>query len=242
MKRVRPGWLLALGILTAAGLQAQSTVARPTRAPTTRIVPLPDPTLLLGSDYPPDEYPEYGMIGTFDLPGDNSTGPQDQVSGAGNPVPDQTGNGAPQDQQNVGQGSGNPGNAENSQQPPAGGEPGGSQPTGEEAVASSEEGSGAASEESEANAIAQGVQVAELIMDGNFEQGDPPPPSNSAQNVSIGDSAMVIQSSTAQSDVVGSIPAGNTQQADRQVAGGGAGVTNSTNRGTERGSDMPEGL
>ena len=237
MKRVRPGWLFALGILTAGGLSAQSTVSRPTPT-TTRVVPLPDPTLLLGSDYPKDEYPEYGMIGAFDLPGDNSTGPQDQVSGGSDPSQDGTGSGDQQNQQNVGQGSGNQANAENQQQ---GGQPGGTQPTGEETVASGEEGSGGASEE-ESNATAQGVQVAELIMDGNFEEGEPPPPSESSQNVSIGDSAMVIQSSTAQSDVVGSIPSGSTQQADRKVGGSGAGVTNSINRGTERGSDMPEGL
>ena len=44
----------------------------PTR--TLRMI-LPDPALLDGSKLAPDKYPEYGMIGEFEMPGDEITEP-----------------------------------------------------------------------------------------------------------------------------------------------------------------------
>ena len=47
---------------------------------------LPDPALLDGSKLAPDKYPDYGMIGDFEMPGDDVTNPaQNQRVGASNP-------------------------------------------------------------------------------------------------------------------------------------------------------------
>jgi hypothetical protein len=201
---------------------------------------LPDPALLDGAAQPADKASENGMLGEFEIPGDEDVrnglvgGPEKaSPEAAQDPSLPQNG-GSPQGTQ--------------SQQAGGGGLPGGPDlPQGQSGTAA---GGGSADQKAgqipgggDPNATAQGVQVAEL--QGEAQPGGPnagdtpqkPPP------VAIGDSAMQIQGIQNAPSVVGSQVAGQTQQMEKAVGGGAKGSSGTSgNRGAEKGRVMPAGL
>jgi hypothetical protein len=195
---------------------------------------LPDPALLDGSTATPEKKTEHGMIGEFELPGDENVrngkvgGPQNQPPGGGANPP-----GMPQ------AGGGGP-------QLPAGGkagqQAGGGQPPPAQQNANGP-GGDAASGAGDPNAKAEGIQVAELGGEPSGSQpaggGEKPPP------VAIGDKAMRIQTSANAPGVVGSQQqtAPNTQQHEKGTGSGGKGPTGgSGSNKVEKGRTIPAGL
>ncbi len=205
---------------------------RPTSAPGARAgTPaagkgiLPDPALLDGSKQPAEKRSEYGMIGDFELPGDDSrtgkVGGQQAPEGAP-PPQGMAGGGGPA-------GAGGP--------PPPGGTPqgGGSGPENPEAKGQQVQGGG------DPNGQPRGQQVASLQGEGGGpEQGQI---GEKPQAVSIGDSAMQIKTAANASTVGGAQPAGQTQQHEKTPGTGGKGAQgNNGNKGNERGRAIPAGL
>ncbi|MSU70280.1 MAG: hypothetical protein EXS39_05825 [Opitutaceae bacterium] len=217
--------------------------------------PLPDPTLLDGSAQHAEKRPEYGMLGQFEIPGDENAkeggkvgGPQDpnqKGGGSGQQDPNQKGGGGGQQdpkssqggQQAAGlpQGAAGGGAPQSGQQPPPGAQ-----------------GGGAPGGPHDPNAKAEGVQVAEL-------QGDPsasaqgqgaagaPGDAQKPQQVAIGDPTMQIKPAANSPGAVGQVTAGSTQQMETKIGGGkGAGAPVTTKspggRGIEKGRVMPTGL
>ena len=196
---------------------------------------LPDPVLLDGSTQPPEKKSEYGMIGDFELPGDENVkngkvggaqgGQQGQQQGAGGGLPmglPQGGGAGQQAQQQADKGGGGE-QSPNQQNPNAAGNQ----------VA----GAG------DPNAKAEGIQVAQLGGEGSAEQppsaGEKPPP------VTIGDSAMQIKTSANSPGVVGGqqLPATNTQQHEKGTGTGGKGPTGTQGPNkVEKGRTIPAGL
>lgn len=74
---------------TPSSRSANTSAAKAGTARTTAKGPLPDPILLDGSTMPAEKRPEHGMIGDFELPGDDNSrsgkvgGPQGQPGGQG---------------------------------------------------------------------------------------------------------------------------------------------------------------
>lgn len=200
---------------------------------------LPDPVLLDGSNQPAEKRPEYGMVGDFELPGDENAkngrvgGPQNQQQQPGQqgqqgqgqgglPMPPTGGSGQAQ--------AGNPPPPAIPQQQGGGGGP-------ENPDAAGKEGQGG-----QQGGQPQGQQVAQLQGEGGGpEQGQI---GEKPQQVSIGDSAMQIKTVANAPSVVGQQqPAGKTQQHEKTTGTGGKGPTGSnSNKGTERGRVMPAGL
>jgi len=196
--------------------------------------PLPDPVLLDGSTHQPEKKSEYGMVGDFELPGDENVrngkvgGPQNAgqqpPAGGGGNMPmgmPQGGAAGPQSQQAAGKaGQQSPGGPQNAnaagEQIPGGGDP---------------------------NAKAEGAQVAQLGGEpsGNQAQGgagEKPPP------VAIGDQAMQIKSAANTPGVVGAqqLP-GNTQHHEKGTGSGGKGPSGGQgNNRVEKGRTIPAGL
>lgn len=193
--------------------------------------PLPDPVLLDGAKHPPEKRSEHGMIGEFELPGnedardDRVGGQQGQPAGGEQEQPEQQG--APggggqqvaQQQEEQGGGGG--------QQPQQGGPQGAGQTAGQGGP----------------NAQPQGIQVASLQGEGGGNAGDMSNTRKPSQ-VSIGDSAMQIKTQPNNPSVVGAQqPAGKTQQHEKTTGTGGRPPTgNNSNRGAEKGRTMPAGL
>lgn len=239
----------------ASSTQKSGTAGRTARAP------LPDPGLLDGSTQAPEKKSERGMLGEFEIPGD-----EDARSGkVGGPQrPPGAGKGAQQDPGGVqiaipgmpplGLPSGGAG---------LGGAPGGlpslSLPDPTKSGTSAGAGSGApqtgAPPAGSGNASgpqmpgndagAGGVQVADLKTDGapggggGAEGGVQKP-----KPVTIGDPARIITPAANAPGVIGAqTAAGNTQQADKATGGGGKPSSNDNgNRGVEKGRTMPSGL
>lgn len=229
----------AKGTASASKSPASTATPRPTpgRGSTAK-GPLPDPLLLDGSTLPVEKRPEHGMVGDFELPGDDNArsgkvgGPQNQsLGGSGSsanmPAGSPQGGGA-QGQQ--GQQGGQQG-AQSSQA-------GGASADGAQGAQAAGGPAGAA----DAGAQAGGVQVAELSGEG----ADPGAAAKSGkpQQVAIGDSAMRIDSTPPMAGVVGAqTPAGPTQQHEKGTGSGGKGSAGgSGNKGVERGRTMPSGL
>lgn len=211
---------------------SRSSASSPSRS--TAKGELPDPVLLDGSNQPPEKRPEQGMIGEFELPGDENARTQ-QVGGPQGPQ------GQQQEQEQQGQGgqqgmAGTQGGQQSSeQQQGAGGQQQQQQPPGS---------GNAADGPQDPNAKAEGVQVAQLETDPNAESqaggagGQKPPP------VEIGDKAMQIKS-VASPAVVGSQQqqASTAQQMEKQVGGGkGSAPIKAGTNAAERGRAMPAGL
>jgi hypothetical protein len=222
---------------------------------------LPDPALLDGSNQPAEKKSEYGMIGDFELPGDENAprngkvgggaggrgggteegpgGPSIKVTPPGLPLP---GVGLPlPGQSGAGGGAGGIG-LPNQGQGAGGGAPGVGLPNQGEgggaaanpAAATGQQGGGAAG----------GTQVGSLggVGDpstGGDALGDRPKP------VVIGDAAMRIPNSTAGVGAsVGQVPASaNTQNYEKGTGSGGkaSGQAGSPNR-AEKGRPIPAGL
>jgi hypothetical protein len=195
---------------------------------------LPDPILLDGSTHQAEKKSEYGMIGDFELPGDENAkngkvggGPQSQ--GQQNPNqagggPQMGGAGGQQPQQQSGK-SGAQGGAEQKQGP-------------QNANAAGNQIAGAG----DPNAKPEGQQVAQLGGEGS---NPPPGTGEKPAQVAIGDSAMRIQTATPSREVVGAQQQANanTQQHDKGTGSGGKGPTGvQGNNRVEKGRTIPAGL
>jgi hypothetical protein len=245
---------------TKAAPSASSNRPAASRAPTGK-GPLPDPSLLDGSTQPAEKKSETGMIGDFELPGDENVrngkvgGKQGgQQGGQQNPglqvdvpIPGIPSLGGSQGSQSSagGQPPGLP------QLPKAGGQSGqsgGQQTAGQmPGQAGGAQGGDPSSSPlggaGDPNAKAEGVQVGQLGGEGSSQDsvaaGEKPPP------MAIGDSAMKIQTSGAAAGVVGAQQVGvNTQQHEKGTGSGGKGTGGSSggaNR-AEKGRTMPAGL
>jgi hypothetical protein len=227
-----------------------SSAARPAPSSTKGGVrgPLPDPALLDGSAHAPEKKSEHGMIGEFELPGDDNVrngkvgGPQNQNPSAGGgaqsnnmPMGMPQGGGGPQGQQSQ-QGGAQGAPAGGQQQ--AGGAQGG--PQNPNAGGAPIQGAG------DPGAQPQGAQVGQISGDAaGQQQGGGAGPGDKPQQVSIGDSAMRIDpAAAAQAGVVGAQqPAGHTQQHEKGTGSGGkgSGGSGSGNR-VEKGRVIPADL
>lgn len=237
--------LFALMIGTAWAAEGTRTpTAIPTQRPTTTKSgsargPLPDPILLDGSTHPAEKKSEYGMIGDFELPGDENAkngkvggGPQSQ----GQQNPNQSGGGP---QMGLPQGGG-AGQQAQQQSGKAGAQGGADQKQGpQNANAAGNPIAGAG----DPNAKPEGAQVAQLGGESGNQPagnaGEKPAP------VAIGDSAMRIQTATPSREVVGAQQQANqnTQQHDKGTGSGGKGPTGSQgNNRVEKGRTIPAGL
>ncbi len=203
-----------------------AAVARPGPAratPGSRAV-LPDPALLDGSAHAPEKRSAMGMIGDFELPGDEQA-KADKVGGAAVP-PDQAGG------QAADHGAGG-----------LPGKPGGS---GRPDPTKTGGGGGKEAEVSAAGSgdPAQGIQVAEL----KGEAGAPAPDGKGTSRptaMAIGDQAMRIPQQPGNPAVVGTQQVANVNTQDYQK-GTGTGGKGPANKGgpnrTEKGRAIPSGL
>lgn len=247
---------VALAGMAVTGSWAADTTKDSTKSQTGKVVPaqrpstprsgaargpLPDPVLLDGSTQAAEKKTDYGMIGDFELPGDENakTGKVGGPQGGGQQDPNQ------QNQQNQGGGgmmglpqAGGAGGQQAQQQQAgqSGQQAGGPQQPNADA---SKQGGGA----NDPNAKAEGIQVAQLGGEGSGDQqlpaGEKPPP------VAIGDSAMRIQTSANAPGVVGGqqLPSQNTQQHEKGTGTGGKGPTGTQGPGrVEKGRTIPAGL
>lgn len=202
--------------------------------------PLPDPVLLDGSSHAAEKRSEYGMIGDFELPGDENArnnrvggqqAPNQQPGGAGVSLPIPSA-GLPMP---AGGQGGTPGvSVPQLPDPTAQGKGGG--PENPAAAGQAVNGAG------QAGAQPQGAQVGQLSGEGGGPEqgqiGEKPP------QVSLGDSAMQIKTIGNPASVVGGAQqAGQTQQHEKTPGTGGKGAAgNNSNKGVERGRAMPAGL
>ncbi len=223
--------------------------------------PLPDPTLLDGSTQPAEKKSEHGMIGDFELPGDENArsgkvgGPPGQPGGQGQgqqppgvsvslPIPAlpgaRGGAGAPPAGGGLNlptlpdptkQSAGGGQGAAGESSPNAGGAPGGTQSQGGSA----------------GNEIAKpdGIQVGGLQGPGGAGADSNAGASAKPSAVSIGDSAMRIEPSSNPAAAGGQNQqiAGQTQQHEKGTGSGGKGSGGATsgNR-VEKGRVIPSGL
>jgi hypothetical protein len=201
--------------------------------------PLPDPALLDGAAQQADKQSENGMLGEFELPGDENVR-NGQVGGPQNASPQ-----AAQDA-SVPQNGGSPQGT--AQAASAGGAAGGPEvPPGANGAAagggSADQKAGSIPGGGDPNAAAQGIQVAELQGEPQGGGGGPGDMPQKPPPVAIGDSAMQIQGVQNAPSVVGGQVAGQTQQMEKAVGGSGKGASGNTgNRGAEKGRVMPSGL
>ncbi len=243
---------LSMALLVSAAWAAETTPARTaiaaqsqrpaaTKAGSARGL-LPDPILLDGSTHPAEKKSEYGMIGDFELPGDENA-PKNGRVGGGPQTPGQQGQ---QNQQGGGpqipqMGLPQAGGSGQQGQQQGGKQGGGEQKQGPENANTA---GGQIPGAGDPNAKAEGTQVAQLGGEGGAEQGaaggQKPPP------VAIGDPAMRIQTNTPTANVVGTQqqPANaNTQQHDKGTGSGGKGPAGGPgNNRIEKGRAIPAGL
>jgi len=221
--------------------------------------PLPDPALLDGSAQPAEKRPEYGMLGQFEIPGDDNS-KSGKVGGQQQPPGGQQSAGGGQQGQQGAQGgmSGMPpagmpqgaaGGAAGGPPPPqgnqGGGGAGGPPPPGGQSGAGGIPG-GQPVDPSQANGQGGGIQVAEMKNDGSNPGGGGAPGEPTAkkpQQVALGDPTMQIKGAAATPGVVGGVTAGNTQQMEKPIGAGGrgGGGDNGTTR-SEKGRVVPTGL
>jgi hypothetical protein len=244
---LRSWTLFSAAVLLAATIYSAETPAAGRGGPAPKAGkgvakgPLPDPQLLDGSTQQADKQSEHGMLGEFEIPGDEDVrngkvgGPEKaSADGTENPNLPQNGGSAMGTQTEGMPGRLPAGASSDSANVPASSGP---MPQGSPAA-----GGGPINGPTDPNAVGQGIQVADL-------QGEPqgqnpadmpqkPPP------VAIGDSAMQIQGIQNAPNVVGgAVPAGQTQQMEKNIGGGGKGAAgNNSNRGAEKGRVMPSGL
>ncbi|MBM3842910.1 MAG: hypothetical protein FJ397_06525 [Verrucomicrobia bacterium] len=213
----------ALAPLLAADAGGAARPGSPRGAAGARGV-LPDPALLDGSAHAPEKRSAIGMIGDFELPGDEQAR-TDKVGGASQP-PGPNGNEA------AGEGTGG-----------APGRPGG------QGKPEANQAGGAGGKEEEKPAAgagdqAQGIQVAELKGEAAAPAPDGKGPSRPTA-MAIGDQAMRIPQQPRSPAVVGTqqVANVNTQDYEKGTGTGGKGPVNKggPNR-TEKGRVIPSGL
>lgn len=206
---------------------------------------LPDPALLDGSTQAADKKNEYGMLGDFELPGDDSSRsmkvgqqqPQNQSAASSGGTRGQQGSSG-----SGGQSSGSAGAAGAAAAAGAGG--------GAEAQASQNTPGGggdmAATDRAQpaggSTAKPDGVQVAGLS--GEADANPEGQIASRPQAVAIGDKAMQIKTApNAAGAIGGMVNSGQTQQTNIAVGAGKTGTSNNNgNRGAEKGRAMPAGL
>lgn len=267
--------LLCFASLLIAQGRAQSDSSRPTTSSASRTAarpgakgPLPDPVLLDGSNQPAEKHPDYGMLGKFEIPGDENAksgkvggqqNPNQQGGGGGQQPQNQSqqggggqmagmpqgasGGGGQQSQQAAGQG-GQPGGQQGGQQ--AGGAAGGAQQ-----IAGAQGGTGTqgGAQGGDPTGKAEGIQVAGLEGESSGQAGGGGAGDNvpKPQQVAIGDPTMQIKSGANAPGVVGQVAAGSTQQMESKIGkgtggGGGSPTSGGGGRGVEKGRAMPAGL
>lgn len=195
--------------------------------------PLPDPALLDGSTQPAEKKSEHGMIGEFELPGDENVrngkvgGPQaagqqgQQAQGASGAMGLPQGGGGQQGQQGGGQ-------------PPPSAQQGGGQ---------NQNAGGNPVAGGDPNAKAQGTQVSQLGGEGGSNPADAA--AEKPASVAIGDSAMQIKAAAPPPGVVGGQQPiqGNTQHHEKGTGTGGKQPTGvQGNNRVEKGRTIPAGL
>jgi hypothetical protein len=218
---------------------------------------LPDPALLDGSTQPAEKKPEQGMLGEFELPGD------DNAKGGkvgGQQQPQQMPQGASGGQQmglpQMSGGGGGPQDPNQKQQQGGGQQTGGQQQAGGQQAQQSGQQGGAGGPESQdkaaqnggaggpgdPNAKAEGMQVSGLQTDP--EAGGAGPAGQKPADVKIGDSAMQIKTVSNAPGVIGaSVPSNGTQQMEKGVGGGrGSSAVSGGKNTSEKGRAMPAGL
>lgn len=216
-----------------AGPGGSRTVTTGRAAPGARGL-LPDPVLLDGSTHAAEKKSELGMIGDFELPGDENNR-NGKVGG---------GSGQPASEQREGAGAMPPGKgggaSQDAQTAKAGGAAGAQENAGGQEAKAGDKTGGAAGDP---NAKAEGMRVAELTGDpsGGAGQpgGDKPAP------VAIGDKAMRIPQQTPNVAVVGAqqVSNQNTQVYEKATGTGGKGPSGSQGPSrTEKGRAIPAGL
>jgi hypothetical protein len=243
---------------------ASSTPSRTAAARPGAKGPLPDPVLLDGSNQPAEKKPDYGMLGEFEIPGDENS-KSGKVGGQQNP--NQKGGGGGQQQQNqnqsqqggggqmagMPQGASGGGGAQSQSGPQgaqqAGGAAGGAQQAGQQSPQGAQGAAGA--QGGDPNGKAEGIQVAGLEGDaaagqagGGGAPGDNVP---KPQQVAIGDPTMQIKPVANAPGVVGQVTAGSTQQMESKIGkgsggGGGSPTSGGGGKGVEKGRTMPAGL
>lgn len=230
MTSVRPVWLCGIGLWCAAlaplAAADASSPARPAAVRTgvgNRAV-LPDPALLDGSAHAPEKRSAIGMIGDFELPGDEQAR-TDKVGGASSP-PGQSGN-EPVAEGTAGT-AGKPGGQGKPESSEAGGA--GGKESGKPAAGTGDQ--------------AQGIQVAELKGEPSAAAADGKAPSRPTA-MAIGDQAMRIPQQPRNSPVVGTqqVANANTQDYEKGTGSGGKGpVSKGGPNRTEKGRVIPSGL
>ena len=260
--------LLLLGVTAvhaaedSRGAGSTTSGARPTvvRGASGRM--LPDPALLDGSTQPVEKKSEMGMIGDFELPGDENAkagkvaGPQLQTPGqaGGQPSGNQSnqsptsGGGTQGNSAEKSGGGGAQGNPSQGGQA-GGGAAGGAQSGGPQGAGPQGGAAGGAPIQGggDPGAQAQGLQVAQLGGEASGQTGGVPggggqkPP-----QIAIGDKAMRIEPTAAGASVVGSPGqqvSEHTQQYEKGTGSGGKGPSApSTGNRIEKGRVVPAGL
>jgi hypothetical protein len=243
----------------AATRGSSSTRTLPTSRTSAGKGPLPDPALLDGSTLQAEKKSEHGMIGDFELPGDENVrdgkvgGPQSQNPGARGGqsnnmpmgLPQGGGGGQQSDQQQAG-GAQAQGGAQGQQAGAQGQQAGAQQAGGAQAGGpqNANAGGNPVAGAGDPGAQAQGVQVAELGGEGSAQGAIPP--GEKPGPVAIGDSAMRIEQSATAAGVVGAQQqqvTGHTQQHEKGTGSGGkgSGGAQGGNR-VEKGRTIPAGL
>jgi hypothetical protein len=232
--------------------------ARPAPAPTPAQRPqatrpgqkgiLPDPVILDGSKHPPEKRSEYGMLGEFEMPGDENA-PQDgraggqqseQMAGGGGGQQQEEEQGGQMPEQQLG---GGPQLAQQDQQQDAQQQQQGGGGNGVQQIEAAGGGAAPIEGAGDPNAQPQGMQVAQLQTDPEAGNSGEANASQRPGQVGIGDSAMQIKPIGNAPNVVGTQQAGQTQQHEKQTGSSGRPPAgNNSNRGVERGRTMPAGL
>jgi hypothetical protein len=252
-------WSAALVVLSCSGLAAQPSrdaakdAVRDPRGAASRTAkgPLPDPALLDGSTLEAEKRPEHGMLGEFEMPGDENA-KSDRVGKSSEQPPPQGGGGGGQKSQDAAKSGGAPsggGGAASQSQQSSEGSQGGGGSAGAENQAQSAQNAGGAGGKSDSqggpSGSADGTQVAS-ISGAAGQAGSAP--STKPQQVSLGDSAMQIkQQGGAAPNVVGAqqLPQGKDvpQQYDGKTPSGGKqSGAGRGNQGVEKGRVMPAGI
>jgi hypothetical protein len=230
--------------------------------------PLPDPALLDGSAQQPEKRSDRGMLGQFDVPGDDSK--SDSKNDSANSQSGQGGGGAQsddksaqgggggaqqQDKNNQGGGGGGQQQADAKSGQGGGGQQGdtasaksgggGGTQAGGSGTQSGSAGSGQAAQ-NDPNAKAEGVQVGQLngASAGGQQGGQNSAQSGKPAQIALGDKAMQISQASATPGVVGSQVADPmTRPADAKMGNGVVAPSgDNSNRGAEKGRTMPQGL
>jgi hypothetical protein len=196
---------------------------------------LPDPALLDGSAVAAEKKGEFGLIGDFELPGDEE-GRKEKAGG---------GAGGPEGQQPQQAGAGGAGPAGAGGGTGEAGKSGTGKPGAQGAGPDGKEGAGGAPSAGDPQAKAEGMRVAQLGGDASGVVGAEAGAQKPAQ-VAIGDAAMRIpQNTQAAPGVVGAqqVAGQNTQVYEKGTGSGGKGPNGKqgANR-TEKGRSIPAGL